>query len=143
MILLDSHVIAEALQPISADMTAQEWLDQQPMETLFLSEISLTELKQSLKTSRNLKSPQKTSGRINKVIEEIRELFGQRLLGFDEKVMASLALVEANANQNQTRLSVMDSMIAATALAYDFQVASRDTKPFKAAGLKVINPWEK
>ena len=32
--------------------------------------------------------------------------------------------------------------IAATALAYRFEVATRDAKPFEGAGLKVINPWK-
>jgi len=35
-----------------------------------------------------------------------------------------------------------DALIAAVALANGFHVASRDTKPFEAAGVKVINPWE-
>jgi predicted nucleic acid-binding protein len=35
-----------------------------------------------------------------------------------------------------------DGYIAATAAARGLAVATRDTGPFKAAGLRVINPWE-
>ena len=35
-----------------------------------------------------------------------------------------------------------DAFIAASALANGFAVATRDTTPFEAAGVNVINPWE-
>jgi predicted nucleic acid-binding protein len=35
-----------------------------------------------------------------------------------------------------------DALIAAIALANGFAVATRDTNPFEAAGVSVINPWE-
>jgi toxin FitB len=35
-----------------------------------------------------------------------------------------------------------DGYIAATAAAHDFAVATRDTGPFEAAGVQVINPWD-
>lgn len=37
---------------------------------------------------------------------------------------------------------VPDGYIAAIAAAKGFQVASRDTAPFYAAGVSVISPWE-
>jgi predicted nucleic acid-binding protein len=36
-----------------------------------------------------------------------------------------------------------DGYIAATAMVHGFVVATRDTGPFEAAGLPVINPWDK
>ena len=35
-----------------------------------------------------------------------------------------------------------DAFIAAVALANGFAVATRDTRPFEAAGVNVINPWQ-
>jgi predicted nucleic acid-binding protein len=35
-----------------------------------------------------------------------------------------------------------DAFIAAIALANGFIVATRDTNPFQATGLTVINPWD-
>jgi predicted nucleic acid-binding protein len=35
-----------------------------------------------------------------------------------------------------------DALIAAIAFANGFAVATRDTNPFEAAGVSVINPWE-
>jgi len=142
VILLDTHLIAEALLPSDGDLVAQEWLDQQHPETLFLSEVSLTELKQGLKASSKTKRPKEALDISNQLAKELKELFGARILSFNEKAITALAQVEASTAHNKTQLSLTDSMIAATALAHGFKVATRDTTPFEAAGLKVINPWK-
>ena len=38
--------------------------------------------------------------------------------------------------------TLADTFIAAIALANGFTVATRDNRPFEAAGVTVINPWE-
>ena len=42
----------------------------------------------------------------------------------------------------QQVISVADAQIAAIATVHGFTVATRDTSPFIAAGVRVINPWE-
>jgi len=42
----------------------------------------------------------------------------------------------------RSSIETADGYIAATALAYGFSVATRDTSPFLAAGAKVVNPWD-
>ncbi|PIY05557.1 MAG: VapC toxin family PIN domain ribonuclease, partial [Gallionellaceae bacterium CG_4_10_14_3_um_filter_60_1069] len=39
-------------------------------------------------------------------------------------------------------IETADAFIAAVAIANGFAVATRDTSPFEAAGLKIVNPWE-
>ena len=39
-------------------------------------------------------------------------------------------------------ISTADAVIAATALAHDGQLATRNTADFDAIGLKLINPWD-
>jgi predicted nucleic acid-binding protein len=39
-------------------------------------------------------------------------------------------------------MSVADAQIAAIATLHGFSVATRDTAPFIAAGVAVINPWD-
>ena len=39
-------------------------------------------------------------------------------------------------------IGAADGYIAATAAANGLTVATRDTSPFAAAGLEVINPWK-
>ena len=143
MILLDTHLIAEALLPPDGSLVAQEWLNQQHPDTLFLSEVSLTELKQGLKAESDTKDVKKAIKTAAQLAKDLKELFGERMIPFDEKAIAALEQISSTAEQNEVELSLIDSMIAATALANGFQMATRDTKPFEAAGLKVINPWKK
>ena len=39
-------------------------------------------------------------------------------------------------------ISMADGQIAAIAAVHGFTVATRDTAPFVAAGVSVVNPWE-
>jgi toxin FitB len=39
-------------------------------------------------------------------------------------------------------MPVADGQIAAVAAVHGFAVATRDTQPFEAAGVEVLNPWE-
>ena len=47
----------------------------------------------------------------------------------------------AAARRRGRGVSAADGYIAATAHAAGLMVATRDTSPFEAAGLAVINPW--
>ena len=44
MILLDTNVVSEPLRP-APDARVVEWIDAQPLETLFLSAITVAELR--------------------------------------------------------------------------------------------------
>jgi predicted nucleic acid-binding protein len=39
-------------------------------------------------------------------------------------------------------LPTVDSLIAATALAYDLTIVTRNTKDFEGSGAATINPWD-
>ncbi|MCW1983182.1 putative nucleic acid-binding protein [Xanthomonas arboricola] len=65
-------------------------------------------------------------------------LFKRRLLPFDLHAFASLA---SNARKTGLTLGHADAYFAAAAASQDVAVATRDTAPFAAMGLDVINPW--
>jgi predicted nucleic acid-binding protein len=43
--------------------------------------------------------------------------------------------------QKGDKLPLLDSMIAATALQHDLTIATRNTRDFKKAGVKVLDPF--
>ena len=68
--------------------------------------------------------------------------FADRFLGFDREAAAVYASLASRAAARGTIISVADGQIAAIAAVHGFTVATRDTAPFKAAGVRVINPWK-
>jgi hypothetical protein len=71
----------------------------------------------------------------------IAKLFGARILPFDEDAARTYAALVARARARGVALSVADAQIAAIATVKGFTVATRDTTPFVAAGVPIIDPW--
>jgi predicted nucleic acid-binding protein len=62
-------------------------------------------------------------------------------LPFDEATTEAYAALRASARAQGQAIAAADGYIAATAIQHGLMVATRDTGPFEAAGLTVINPW--
>ena len=73
--------------------------------------------------------------------EQAALLFGDRVLPFDAGAAKAYAVVVARARHAGRPIGVADGQIAATAAARDFSVATRDTTPFAATGVPIIDPW--
>jgi predicted nucleic acid-binding protein len=69
-------------------------------------------------------------------------LFAGRILAFDLACTREYATLLASARGAGIAIGTADSYLAAIAAANGLAVATRDTAPFRAAGLAVINPWE-
>ena len=115
------------------------WLDEQPREKLFLTAISLAELKQGAA----LTSQGKRKVSIESAIHELTTKFlVTSILPFNEDAATTYAEIVVRAKEKRYTVPLADGLIAAIALAKGFAVATRDVKPFLAAGVPVINPWE-
>jgi hypothetical protein len=137
VILLDTNVVSEPLRP-APDPAVLAWLDEQDIETLFLATISLAELRYGVAA---LPEGRRKEGLGAALDAGITVLFGSRVLAFDYAAAEAYALVCARARAAGRAIGAVDGYIAATAAARGFAVATRDTGPFEAAGLAVINPW--
>lgn len=137
MILIDTNVVSEPLRA-SPEPRVADWLDAQALETLYLSVITVAELRFGVCTL-------PAGSRRDRLHENLEKLvlpmFSGRVLVFD--LAASQAYVElmAAARSAGRTVSVADGYIAATAAANRMKVATRDIGPFHAVGLETINPW--
>jgi len=137
MILLDTNVVSEPLK-LTGDACVLSWLDAQMIETLYLSAISLAELRFGIAAL----APGKRRDTLHTSLEQrILPLFAGRILPFDAAASEAYALLRARARSQGKAIAPADGYIAATATSHGLMVATRDTGPFEAAGLKVINPW--
>jgi len=137
MIVLDTNVISELWKP-SPDAKVLAWVDTQMAETLYLSSVTVAELRFGLACM-----PQ---GKRRSVYQDRLEMkllpaFLGRILPFDESASKEYARIMARARAAGEPLGIADGYIAATVSARGFMIATRDTRPFISAHLQVINPW--
>ena len=138
MILLDTHVISESLK-FAGDARVLAWLDAQLIESLYVSTISLAELRFGIAA---LPAGKRKDTLHNSLQQRILPLFHGRILPFDEAASETYGVLRARARSQGKAIASADGYIAATAIHHGLMVATRDTAPFEAAGVKVINPWE-
>ena len=138
MILLDTNVISEP-QRQAPNARVLEWIDAQALETLYLSAITVAELRAGIA----LMPAGKRRDSLHENLEKrLLPMFANRVLPFDMACTKAYAELVAVCRSAGVAVHAADAFIAAVALANSFIVSTRDTSPFEVAGLEVINPWE-
>ena len=138
MIVLDTNVVSEPMKPWR-DAGVLAWIDRQPAETLFLTTTSLAEL---LVGVERLPAGRRRDGLSAALEHFLGILFGPRILPFDRQAAAAYATLSVRARSAGRSIPMADGQIAAIATVHGFAVATRDTAPFVAAGVPVVDPWD-
>lgn len=138
MILIDTNVISEPWKPVP-DARVLAWIDAQAIETLYLSAITVAELRFGIAA---MPVGRKRMTLHDRLEREVLPLFQGHVLPFDLDATRAYADLMAQAKASGRAIGKADGYIAATAVARGFTVATRDVSPFEAAGLKIINPWD-
>ena len=138
MILLDTNVISEP-QRRQPNARVLDWIDAQALETLYLSAITVAELRAGIAL---MPAGKRRDGLHENLEKRLLPMFANRVLSFDMACSKAYAELLAKSRAAGLAVNSADAFIAAVALANGFTVATRDTGPFEAAGLNVINPWE-
>lgn len=137
MILLGINVVSEPLRA-APDARVVAWIDAQPLETLFLSAITVAELRAGVAL---LPAGRRRTGLHDNLETRVLPLFAGRVLPFDLACTQAYATLMSAARAAGLAISSADGYIAAIAAANGLAVATRDTGAFKAAGATVIDPW--
>jgi predicted nucleic acid-binding protein len=136
MIVLDTNVVSEAMRP-QPDVKVLAWLNEQAAETLYISSVTLAELLFGIAALPDGKRKAKLAS----TLDGVMGLFEGRILPFDAQAARHYAELAVRARNSRRGFPTPDGYIAAIAASRGFLVASRDTAPFEAAGMAVINPW--
>jgi predicted nucleic acid-binding protein len=137
MILLDTNVISEPQRQVP-NARVIDWIDAQALETLYLSSITVAELRAGIA----LMPAGKRRASLDENLEKyLLPMFTNRVLSFDMACTKAYAELLAKCRAAGLAVETADAFIAAVALANGFIIATRDTSPFEAAGVNVINPW--
>lgn len=138
MILLDTNVVSEPLRQLPEPRVIA-WIDAQPLETLYLSAITVAELRAGVAM---LPAGKRRSTLQESLEKRVIPLFAGRVLPFDQACTKAYAQLVAKARAAGSVIAPADGYIAAIAATNGFELATRDTQPFTAAGISVINPWQ-
>jgi predicted nucleic acid-binding protein len=136
MIVLDTNVVSEAMKP-EPDSAVRAWLNDQAAETLYLSSVTLAELLFGIRAL----PAGKRKDMLVQTLDGLMGLFRDRVLPFDIDAARHYAELAVTAKVAGRGFPTPDGYIAAIAASRGFIVASRDTAPYEAASVTVINPW--
>lgn len=137
MILLDTNLVSEAMKP-EPDSAVCRWLDEQAVETLYLSSVTIAELMFGIGALPDGKRKDKLAD----ALDGVMELFADRVLPFDIDAARHHANLAVKARAAGRGFPTPDGYIAAIAASRGFVVAARDTSAYDAAGMDVIDPWK-
>ncbi len=138
MILLDTNVISET-QRQEPDARVLDWLDAQALETLYLSTITVADLRAGIAL---LPVGKRRTSLDENLEKRLLPMFANRVLAFDMACTKAYAELFAKSRAAGLAVETADAFIGAVALANGFAVATRDTSPFEAVGLTILNPWD-
>ncbi len=134
--LLDTNVISEMTRPRPSPRV-QGWLESRGGDTLFLSAITLGELRKGAL----LAEAAKRRRLLDWIEHTLKPQFDGRVIPLDVAVLEKWADIQSSLQRHGDSLPVLDGLIAATAAVHDLSVVTRNTADFRLAGVRVVNPW--
>ncbi len=135
--LLDTCAISETIRS-NPNLTFIEWLDSQDENEIFLSGITIGELYKGIF---KLKDKERQKNLMYWLEEDLKLRFYRRILPIEDSIIYIWGKICGENEKNGKKLPIIDSLIAATAIAHKLTVVSRNTKDFEMCNLKVLNPW--
>lgn len=136
-LLLDTCVLSEFIKK-QPDANVINWLNRQFEEQLYISVITIGELKHGLERL----PPSERRERLTRWLDsDIQERFHGRVALIDAAVMLRWGVLHARLEAAGKLMSPFDALIAATALTHDLAIVTRNTSDFVNAGIQLVNPW--
>lgn len=132
--LVDTNVLSE-LRRREPNPHVVEWFSQRPSTTLWLSVLTLTEIRKGVELAPDGKRKLQLSDWLE---VQLPKFFAGRILPVDAAVANHWGQLQAAA---PGPLAALDSLLAATALQHGLRMVTRNVGDFSFAGLEVVNPW--
>ncbi len=134
--LLDTCVISELVKP-SPDANVIDWLKSTPAERLYLSVITIGEVRKGLTKLPDTKRKDLLTNWLNTLLED----YQNRIYSIDPTVAENWGIMQGNAEKKGKQLSSLDSLIAAIVYTHNLILVTRNVRDFEASNLPIHNPW--
>jgi predicted nucleic acid-binding protein len=132
--LLDTNILSETVRR-NPNKSVITWLDQLPGEVLYVSVLTLGEIRKGIETLADGKRREKLRLWLE---HELPEWFVGRVLPVDLAVADRWGRLLAEITRP---VPTTDSLLAATALHHELRLVTRNSGDFEYPGLEVINPF--
>jgi predicted nucleic acid-binding protein len=136
--LLDTNCISELVKLRPAPGVV-DWIEAADEAILYLSVLTLGEIRKGLA---GLAQGRRRTHLETWLEVELQERFAGRIVPIDAAIADRWGLITAAAKAKGKTLSVIDGLLAATALHYNLTVVSRNAADFAMAQVQVLNPWQ-
>jgi len=134
--LLDTCIISELVKP-TPNENVINWLNQTPNERLFLSVITIGEIRKELTKLPESKKKNRLTNWLNTLLED----YQARIYSINLTIAENWGNIQGKAENNGTPLASLDSLIAAVAYTYNLIVVTRNESDFTASNVTLLNPW--
>lgn len=136
--LLDTCVISE-LAKLTPNKKVISWVTQNNEEYFYLSTLTFGELHKGISKL----SPSKRKESLHQWVEyDLKKRFENRIIDVDLKVAKVWGEIQGQAELKGLPMPAIDSLIAATGVAHNLIVVTRNTSDMKQSGVSLLNPWE-
>ena len=138
MIVLDTNVLSELMRQQPSDPVLA-WADQLNSQEVAITAMNEAEILHGIARLRDAQRRQQLQQGWETLLANVLQ---QPVLPFNSAAAQWFAALVSHREGLGRPISTADAVIAATALAHDGQLATRNTADFDAIGLKLINPWD-
>lgn len=136
--LLDTNCISELVRS-KPEPRVLQWMEAADESLLYLSVLTLGEIRKGVAGL----SQSKRRTHLESWLElELQARFSGRILPIDTAVADRWGLIAAEAKRKGKSVSVIDGLLAATALQHNLTIVSRNVGDFVSTPASIMNPWE-
>lgn len=135
--LVDTNIPSEFTRD-HPDTRVVDFIRKAGRQNLFLSVLAVGEIQKGIDL---LPASQKRIELQNWLDSDVRAWFAGRILPVTETVAERWGHVAAAARKQGATVSVVDGLIAATAVEHGLTLVTRNTKDFARLGVELLNPW--
>ena len=135
--LLDTCVLSEIIKS-TPDTNVIQWFKTRRPQELCISAMTWGELQRGV--ARLQRSKRKSA--LTLWLERLEVGFEDRILAFDQKASEVWAQMTVQAETKGKSMAAFDSIIAATAHAFQCKLVTSNVRDFTHANIELLNPWE-